>query len=59
MGTDRLDGRRCFEECRTKSSRSFNIIIESWMEPGETLEETLRIEDEWAGAGVSYLKTMI
>ena len=58
-GTGRLDIRRCYEECRIKSNRNFNIILESWMEPGETLEETMRIEDEWAGAGVSYLKTIL
>ncbi len=58
-GTGRLDIRRCYEECRIKSNRNFNIILESWMEPGETLEETMRIEDEWAGAGVSYLKTLL
>ena len=58
-GTGRLDIRRCYEECRNKSNKSFNIILESWMEPCETLEETLRTEDEWAGAGVSYLKTIL
>ena len=58
-GTGRLDIRRCYEECRNRSDRNFNIILESWMEPGETLEETLRTEDEWAAAGVSYLKTIV
>ena len=57
-GTGRLDIRRCYEECKNRSNRNFNIILESWMEPCETLEETLRIEDEWAAAGVSYLKTL-
>lgn len=59
MGTGRLDARRCYEECRIKSARNFNVILESWMEPCETLEKTLRIEDEWAGTGVSYIKTML
>ena len=59
LGTGRLDIRRCYEECRNKSDRNFNVILESWMEPCETLEETLIIEDEWAGAGVSYLKTIL
>ena len=59
MGTGRLDICRCYEECRIKSNRDFNIILESWMEPCDTLEETLRIEDEWAGAGVSYLKALL
>lgn len=58
-GTGRLDIRRCYEECRDHSDRNFNIILESWMEPCETLEETLRIENEWADTGVSYLKTIV
>ena len=59
LGTGRLDIRRCYEECRNKSDRNFSVILEAWMEPCETLEETLRIEDEWAGTGVSYLKTIL
>ena len=57
-GTGRLDIRRCYEECKSKSDRNFNIILESWMEPCESLEDTLRIEDEWAAAGASFLKTL-
>lgn len=59
LGTGRLDVRRCYEECREKSEREFNVIIESWLEPCETLEETLRTEDEWASTGVAYLKTLL
>ena len=59
LGTGRLDIRRCYEECREKSYRNFNVILESWMEPCETLEETLRKEDEWAGAGVTCLKALL
>ncbi|MBR3201763.1 MAG: TIM barrel protein [Mogibacterium sp.] len=59
LGTGRLDIRRCYEECRIESDKDFNIILESWMEPCETLDETLRIEDEWASIGVSYLKTIL
>lgn len=59
LGTGRLDVRGCYEACRAASDRDFNIILESWMEPSRTLEETLRAEDEWARAGVSYLKTII
>lgn len=58
-GTGRLDIRRCYEECRKRSGSDFNIILESWMEPCGTLEETLREEDEWARAGVKYLKNMM
>lgn len=59
LGTGRLDVRGCYEACREASDRDFNIILESWMEPCGTLEETLRAEDEWARAGVAYLKTII
>ncbi len=58
-GTGRLDIRKCYEECRKKSTYDFNIILESWMEPCETLEETLRVEDEWARIGVEYLKDLV
>lgn len=58
-GTGRLDIRRCYEECSRKSHSGFNIILESWMEPCETLEETLQTEDEWVKAGVAYLKELI
>ena len=58
-GTGRLDIRRCYEACRKLSPRSFNIILESWMEPCETLEESLRTEDEWAEAGVEFLHNML
>lgn len=58
-GTGRLDIRRCYEECRAKSSSDFNIIVESWMEPCGTLEETLRVEDDWARIGVEYLKDLV
>ena len=58
-GTGRVDIRRCFEECRTRSSHAFNVILESWMEPCGTLEETLQMEDEWAEAGVLLLKKIV
>ena len=59
LGTGRLDVRGCYEECRSRSGRDFNVILESWMEPCGTLEETLRAEDEWAKAGVEYLKAIV
>ena len=59
LGTGRLDVRRVYDECRAKSDRDFNIIIESWLEPCETTEETLRVEDEWTTTGLAYLKTLL
>ena len=58
-GTGRMDILHCYEECRAKSDRDFNVILESWMEPCETIEETLKIEDEWARAGIACLKKII
>jgi sugar phosphate isomerase/epimerase len=37
----------------------FNAILETWVTPGEDLEETLRRERAWAEAGVRYLRGMI
>lgn len=59
LGTGRLDIRGVYEECRSKSERDFNVILESWLEPCETTKETLKVEDEWASAGVAYLKTLL
>lgn len=58
-GTGRLDIKRCYDECRMRSNSDFNIIIESWMEPCDTLEETLQVEDEWAREGVRFLKNLV
>ena len=55
-GTGRLDLQRCYEFCCDKSRYDFNLILEAWMEPCETLEETLRTEDEWAAEGVKILR---
>ena len=58
-GTGLLDIKHFYEVCREKSGRDFNVILESWMEPCGTLEETLETEDEWARAGVRLLNEMI
>ena len=59
LGTGRLDAQSFYEECRTRSDSDFNVILESWMEPCETLEETLQREEDWAVKSVEYLKKMI
>lgn len=58
-GTGNLNILKCYDECRMKSYTDFNIILESWMAPENTLEDTLRKEDEWAKKGVSFLKDMV
>ncbi len=59
LGTGRLDLQKCIEKCREESEHNFNIILESWMEPCDTLAETLRKEDEWARAGIELLKSSL
>ena len=59
LGTGRLDAQNFYEECRTRSDSGFSVILESWMEPCETLEETLQREEDWAEKSVEYLKKMI
>ena len=59
LGTGRLDAQNFYEECRTRSDSDCNVILESWMEPCETLEETLQREEDWAEKSVEYLKCLI
>lgn len=58
-GKGRLDIQGFYEECRERSDRDFNVILESWLEPGETVEETLRTEDEWVREGIRILKEVV
>ncbi|MDF2524448.1 MAG: Xylose isomerase protein barrel, partial [Clostridiales bacterium] len=37
----------------------FNTILELWMDPEETLEETLQKEETWVRKSVAYLKSII
>lgn len=37
----------------------FNAILETWVTPGNSLEETMARERAWAGEGVGYLRTLI
>ena len=47
------------ETAKRLANRDFSLILESWMEPCETLEESLRQEKEWAFHGVKYLKSLL
>ena len=47
------------KEARKLADRDFSIILESWMEPCSTLEETLRQENDWAAQGIQYLKSLL
>jgi len=41
------------------SPHPFNAILESWVTPGESLEETIARESAWAEEGVRYLRRFI
>ena len=41
------------------STHPFNAILESWVTPGESLEETIARESAWADEGVRYLRRFI
>ena len=58
-GKGRQDIPSAIETAERLSGRDFNLILESWMEPCSTLEESLKQENEWAAEGVRYLKTLI
>lgn len=47
------------ETAKKLAGRDFNIILESWMEPCETLEASLKQEEEWARRGLEYIKEII
>jgi sugar phosphate isomerase/epimerase len=34
-------------------------VLELWSEPRETIEETIKMENEWADKSIDYLKTLI
>jgi hypothetical protein len=37
----------------------FNAILETWVTPSNSLEETIARERSWAGEGVAYLRRLI
>ncbi len=43
----------------TKHSRPFNVILETWVTPGKTLEETIGQERTSTEAGAGYLRGLI
>lgn len=42
-----------------KSPHPFNVILETWVSPGNTLAETIDRERAWTEAGTNYLRTLI
>lgn len=43
----------------TKSSHPFNAVLETWVPPGNTLDETIARERAWTEAGIRYLRGLI
>ena len=41
------------------ASQPFNAVLETWVTPGDALDETIRRERAWTEAGVRYLRTLI
>jgi sugar phosphate isomerase/epimerase len=42
-----------------RCSNPFNAILETWVTPGNSLEETVARERAWADEGIRYLRTLI
>lgn len=44
------------KELREVSQQDFSIILEHWMQPEKTIEETVKKEEVWVKESISYLK---
>ncbi len=42
-----------------KSAHSFNVILETWVPPADTLDATIERERAWTEAGKEYLRTLV
>lgn len=58
-GEGRQNIAECFRTCRDLSGRSFNLVLESWLEPQASLEESLAKEDLWAKEGIRNLRRIL
>jgi len=43
----------------TKSPHPYNVILETWVPPGNTLDETIACERAWTDQGIRYLRELI
>ena len=57
-GAGRLDVPWLLEQLRA-SPHPFNCILETWVTPSDSLDETLARERAWADEGVAYLRNLI
>ena len=46
-------------QCLKTRASSINAILETWVTPGDSLEESIQRERSWAEQGVRYLRTLI
>jgi len=58
VGTGRQDILKVISYLQSHAKQDFSTILESWMEPCGTLEETLIQEEAWARDSVAYLKSL-
>ena len=57
-GRGRLDVPGLLDKLR-RSPQRFNAILETWVPPADTLDETIRRERAWTQEGVRYLRGLI
>lgn len=58
-GTGRLDFSRILEVLKKRAQSDFSTIIELWMQPEETIEETIKKEDYWVVQSVANIQQML
>ena len=58
VGAGRQDVQKVISYLQNHAKQDFSTILESWMEPCGTLEETLLQEEAWARDSVVYLKSL-
>ena len=56
LGTGRQNIPHIYKEITRRSKYDFNIILESWMTPCATLEESLAQEEAWAKTGLDLMR---
>lgn len=57
-GAGRLDVPWLLAQLRV-SPHPFNVILETWVTPSESLDETIARERDWTAQGLRYLRTLI
>ncbi len=58
-GSGQLDVPWLLESVKRSSPHPFNVILETWVTPSDSLDETIARERRWANEGVAYLKQLV